>query len=81
VTFVGYNAVLGNHITIKHSGGFETVYGHLRNSLVSLNQEVSSGMIVGQVGSTGLTTGSHLHFEIRQHGRHRDPLPLLPGAE
>jgi murein DD-endopeptidase MepM/ murein hydrolase activator NlpD len=81
VTHVGFDAILGNHVVVAHSGGFETVYGHLATAVVTLNQEVASGMILGRVGSTGLTTGSHLHFEIRQHGRHRDPLPLLPGAE
>ncbi|MFP4549506.1 MAG: peptidoglycan DD-metalloendopeptidase family protein [Spirochaetales bacterium] len=81
VTHVGFDAVLGTHVILAHSGGFETVYGHLASATVTLNQELASGMILGRVGSTGLTTGSHLHFEIRQHGRHRDPLPMLPGAE
>ncbi len=81
VTHVGFDAVLGNHVILAHTGGFETVYGHLETAVVTLNQELASGMIVGRVGSTGLTTGSHLHFEIRQHGRHRDPLTLIPGDE
>ncbi len=80
VTAIDRGPILGLSVTISHSGGFKTVYGHLQSARVTLNQEVSSGMIVGQVGSTGLTTGSHLHFEIRQNGRHRDPLPLLPGS-
>jgi murein DD-endopeptidase MepM/ murein hydrolase activator NlpD len=80
VTSVDRGPVLGLSVTIVHTGGFETIYGHLSSASVTLNQEVSSGMILGQVGSTGLTTGSHLHFEIRQNGRHRDPLPLLPGG-
>lgn len=75
---VGEGPVLGRYVIVEHSGGFQTVYGHLSTIAVSLNDEVRSGMILGAVGSTGMVTGSHLHFEIRQHGRSRDPAPMLP---
>ena len=78
VSLISFDPILGNLVQIRHTGGFMTLYGHLAEVKVVLNQEVASGMIIGTVGSTGLTTGSHLHFEIIQGGRHRDPLPLLP---
>jgi murein DD-endopeptidase MepM/ murein hydrolase activator NlpD len=74
----GFDPVLGNVVVLAHEGGYQTVYGHLRRILVSLNQRVRSGMIVGEVGSTGRVTGAHLHFEVRRKGSSRDPLPLLP---
>jgi hypothetical protein len=63
---------------LAHEGGYQTVYGHLRRIRVALNQRVRSGMIIGEVGSTGRSTGAHLHFEVRRKGSSRDPLPLLP---
>jgi murein DD-endopeptidase MepM/ murein hydrolase activator NlpD len=74
----GFEPVLGNVVVVGHEGGYQTVYGHLRVILVALNQQVRSGMIIGEVGSTGRSTGSHLHFEVRRKGSSRDPLPLLP---
>jgi murein DD-endopeptidase MepM/ murein hydrolase activator NlpD len=75
---VGSDPVLGNVVVVGHEGGYQTVYGHLRVILVALNQGVRSGMIIGEVGSTGRSTGAHLHFEVRRKGSSRDPLPLLP---
>jgi murein DD-endopeptidase MepM/ murein hydrolase activator NlpD len=74
----GFDPVLGNVVVLRHEAGYQTVYGHLRAILVALNQQVRSGMIIGEVGSTGRSTGSHLHFEVRRQGASRDPLPLLP---
>ncbi len=74
----GFDPVLGNVVVVGHEGGYQTVYGHLRVILVALNQRVRSGMIIGEVGSTGRSTGAHLHFEVRRKGSSRDPLPLLP---
>ena len=75
---VGYHEVLGNYIILAHQGGFQTVYGHLDVIGVVLQQKVTSGMIIGSVGSTGRSTGPHLHFEIRRGGDVQDPMPLLP---
>ena len=75
---VGNDPVLGNYIQVIHEGGYQTVYGHLRVIHVSLKQKVSSGMIIGEVGITGMSTGPHLHFEIRRKGTAHDPVPLLP---
>ena len=73
----GYSDVLGNYIIVKHEGDYETIYGHLDSILTVLNQKVNSGMILGKVGNTGLSTGPHLHFEIRRKGEPQDPLKML----
>ncbi len=77
VTRTGYDDILGNYVVVDHSGGFQTLYGHLQSVHVSLNDEVRSGMILGRVGSSGLVTGAHLHFEIRHYGRTRDPETMI----
>ena len=75
---VGYDPVYGTFVLLSHEGGWETLYGHLSARRVELNTPVKSGMIIGNVGSTGLSTGPHLHFEVRFRGASRDPMPLLP---
>ena len=70
--------VLGQYIVIVHDGSWSTVYGHLSARRVRLNDRVESGMIIGNVGSTGESTGPHLHFEVRSRGEPRDPGPLIP---
>ena len=77
VVELGSDSVLGTYLVLAHDAGFQTVYGHLRSVTVSLYDEVRSGMILGAVGSTGMVTGPHLHFEIRQHGRSRDPETMV----
>ena len=74
----GSDHVLGNFVRLDHGDGYETVYGHLSKITVSLNSKVLSGTIVGKVGSTGLSTGPHLHFEIRRQGSPQDPVSYLP---
>ena len=64
----------GNYVMISHAGGKMTVYGHLTSLTVSTGQSVSRGQIIGYVGSTGNSTGPHLHFEIRLNGEKMDPL-------
>ena len=78
VADTGYDAAMGNYVLLRHSGGFTTFYGHLDTVAVALMDSVRSGMIIGTVGNTGITTGSHLHFEIRQDDDPRDPVKLLP---
>jgi len=65
VAETGVDAVRGQYIVILHEGGWSTVYGHLSARRVRLNDEVESGMIIGNVGSTGETAGPRLHFEVR----------------
>lgn len=67
------NAGYGNYIEIKHRFGFETRYGHLSKILVVDNQYVKQGDLIGLVGSTGLSTGPHLHYEIIKNGSTIDP--------
>ncbi len=80
VASTGRNAIYGRYVLLEHDRGYETFYGHLQTIEVELNERVSSGMMIGTVGSSGLTTGPHLHFEVRLHGRPRDPFQLLPGT-
>ena len=68
----------GNYVVIAHAGGFDTLYGHLSTALVKPGQQVTQGTPVGLEGSTGNSTGPHLHFELRIGGRPVDPTPDLP---
>lgn len=79
VVETGFSAVYGNFVRLSHGDGYETVYGHMSQILISLHQKVQSGTILGRVGSTGQSTGPHLHFEIRREGHPQNPVPLLPG--
>jgi murein DD-endopeptidase MepM/ murein hydrolase activator NlpD len=69
----GENAVFGKYIIINHGDDWSSLYGHLSEILVPLQSAVQSGRLIGKVGSTGLSTGPHLHFELRQHGQAQDP--------
>ena len=61
----GYNGGYGSYVVIKHDNGTQTLYGHLSGVQVSVGQQVSQGEVVGNMGSTGKSTGTHLHFEVR----------------
>jgi murein DD-endopeptidase MepM/ murein hydrolase activator NlpD len=67
----------GNLVVIRHPDGLETRYAHLSAIEVKKGDEVAVGQQVGQVGSTGQSTGPHLHFEVRKDGKPIDPRPLL----
>ncbi len=80
VRSAGYNAFgYGNLVIVGHRLGFESWYAHLSSVAVLPGQPVSGGVTIGRVGSTGRSTGPHLHFEVRRHGTPIDPLPLLLG--
>jgi murein DD-endopeptidase MepM/ murein hydrolase activator NlpD len=68
----------GNYVVIAHAGGLDTLYGHLSAALVAPGQTVQQGQTIGLEGSTGNSTGPHLHFELRISGKPVDPSPYLP---
>lgn len=68
----------GNYCIIDHGNGYTTLYGHARDIYVSEGQYVSAGQSIGEVGSTGTSTGAHLHFEVRLWGEKKNPLNYLP---
>ena len=68
-----YSNIYGNYILIRHDDGRESLYGHLSKVKARLYEKVKSGTIIGNVGSTGLSTGPHLHFEVREQGKAKDP--------
>jgi len=76
VEFTGRLGGYGNLIIINHGNGLTTHYAHLDNFYVSNGQTVSQGAAIGKMGSTGRSTGPHLHFEVRQHGRPINPLSM-----
>jgi len=61
----GWNGGYGNYIVINHGNGTQTLYGHLSSLAVTVGKTVTRGEIIGYMGSTGRSTGAHLHFEIR----------------
>jgi murein DD-endopeptidase MepM/ murein hydrolase activator NlpD len=63
----------GTHLILDHEDGFQTFYAHLDTILVKEGENIEAGKTVAKVGSSGLSTGPHLHFEIRQHDKHHDP--------
>lgn len=70
----------GLHVVIDHGGGVSTLYGHLMEVAVRPGQPVRRGQVIGWVGSTGMSTGPHLHFEVRQKGQPVDPRSWLPAS-
>lgn len=76
VVSAGWNGGYGNAIIIRHPSGTETLYGHLSRVGVRAGQEVTAGRVIGNVGSTGQSTGPHLHYEVRRGGQAVDPLKV-----
>jgi murein DD-endopeptidase MepM/ murein hydrolase activator NlpD len=77
VIYAGWEGGYGNLVVIDHGGGLATAYGHQSRIAVSVGQSVSQGETIGFVGSTGHSTGPHLHFEVRFNGEAVDPLGYL----
>ena len=64
----------GQHVIINHGFGYETLYGHMSKILVHAGQKVKRGSMIGLVGSTGLSTAPHLHYEVIKNGKKIDPI-------
>lgn len=79
VSRAGWAAGYGLLVTIDHGGGIETRYAHLSGIAVSPGQRVGKGDVIGLVGSTGRSTGPHLHYEVRRSGRAVSPVPARAG--
>jgi murein DD-endopeptidase MepM/ murein hydrolase activator NlpD len=79
VTFSGWMAGLGNTVEIDHGFGYVTRYGHASKLLVRRGQEVARGDVIAQVGSTGISTSTHLHYEVHVGGRAVNPMDYVIG--
>ena len=79
VTMAGVNSGYGNCVMIDHGNGYQTLYGHLASISVTSGSTVSAGQTIGTVGSTGVSTGPHCHFEVFQGGGRIDPEQFFSG--
>ncbi|HZY38564.1 MAG TPA: peptidoglycan DD-metalloendopeptidase family protein [Mucilaginibacter sp.] len=77
VVFAGWAGGYGNCVRIAHNLNLETLYGHLSRINVKVGQDVTSGQKIGEIGSTGHSTGNHLHYEIRKNGKAINPISYL----
>ncbi len=73
----GWHTAYGNYVVIDHGGGCSTLYGHANRLNVSAGQKVTRGDVIAYVGSTGYSTGPHLHFEIYENGEYKNPLSFF----
>ncbi|MDR0272656.1 MAG: M23 family metallopeptidase, partial [Clostridiales bacterium] len=79
VRFAGWGAGWGNYIVIDHADGFSTLYAHNSRNRVSAGARVTRGQHIADVGTTGRSTGNHLHFEIHTNGNHTNPMAFYGG--
>lgn len=77
VVHAGWNGGYGNMVEVDHGGGLTTRYGHMSEISVRSGQKVQAGDLLGKSGSTGRSTGPHLHYEVRRNGEATDPLPFI----
>ncbi len=77
VVSAGWYGGYGKCVRISHGNNFETLYGHLSRISVTVGQEVTAGQKIGEVGSTGHSTGTHLHYEVRKNGKAINPVKFL----
>ena len=77
VTFSGYNGSYGNMVLIAHGNGYSTIYAHNHENKVEVGDRVQKGELIAKMGSTGRSTGPHVHFEIRKGGEPIDPKSML----
>ncbi len=77
VVYVGWSNIFGNYAIINHGNGYQSLYGHMQKTLCHTNQIVGQGTRIGLVGSTGYSTGPHLHFTVYKNSKLVDPLSLI----
>ena len=77
VVTVAFDSKMGNMVKLDHGYGIETIYGHLSKPLVKEGQRVKRGDVVALVGSTGLSTGPHLHYMVKKNGQSLDPTKFI----
>ena len=77
VTISGYNSAMGNYVEVDHGNGVKTRYEHMSKRLCSVGDVVTAGEVLGRVGSTGNSTGPHLHFEVWLNGTRVDPMSMF----
>ncbi len=77
VVEAGWGGAYGNHVIVRHDNGIETLYAHLNSSGVNVGDKVLRGQKIGTVGSTGNSSGPHLHFEVLKNDTQRDPMAFL----
>ena len=77
VSYIGWKAAYGKTVEIDHGMGFRTRYAHLNKIAVRRGQNVKTGDIVGEMGSTGRSTGAHLHYEVLFNDEPRDPMRFI----
>lgn len=77
VTSSGYDRFHGNHVIIEHNSMYTTVYSHMNKTLVRIGDVVTRGDQIGEIGSTGRSTGPHLHYEVHRNEQAVDPEPYL----
>ena len=80
VSMASYYGGYGNCVMINHGNGISTLYGHGQKILTTVGSTVKKGDLIMEVGSTGVSTGPHLHFEVRINGSHVNPLPYVQGS-
>ena len=71
---VEYGSGFGNFVMINHGYGYETIYGHMSKQLVRVGQKIKRGSVIGLVGSTGLSTAPHVHYEVVKNGKKINPV-------
>lgn len=76
VTVSGYDGGYGNYVSIAHDNGYSTLYAHMSSRAVSAGQRVSQGQVIGYVGTTGTSTGYHIHYEVRSGGSLINPMSV-----